>query len=115
MHFWLLATRECSGRAVPRKIGLNWFIPALVNMSVGSSCGTTGDDGTNTCPFAAKKSRNCCRICREVILKTPKKSQRPPETPPNFRRILYLSGVGLATLILSGVSVYAASYLAVFS
>jgi hypothetical protein len=35
--------------SVPRKYGLNWFIPALANSSVGSSCGTTGDDGTLTC------------------------------------------------------------------
>jgi hypothetical protein len=29
---------------VPRKTGLNWFIPALANNSVGSSTGTTGLD-----------------------------------------------------------------------
>jgi hypothetical protein len=32
-----------SGSAVPRKMGLNWFMPALVKRSVGSSCGTAGD------------------------------------------------------------------------
>ena len=43
--------------------GLNWFMPALANSSVGSSCGTTGDDGTNVCPcFLQKKSMNCWRI-----------------------------------------------------
>ena len=26
----------------PRKMGLNWFMPALANNSVGSSWGTTG-------------------------------------------------------------------------
>jgi hypothetical protein len=31
---------------VPRNTSLNWFMPALVNSSVGSSCGTTGEDGT---------------------------------------------------------------------
>ena len=40
--------------AVPRKSGLNWFMPALVNISVGSSCGTTGELGMNVWPpFAA--------------------------------------------------------------
>lgn len=31
---------------VPRKIGLNWFIPALVNSKVGSLWGTTEEEGT---------------------------------------------------------------------
>ena len=30
-----------AGVPVPRKTSLNWFMPALVNSSVGSSCGTT--------------------------------------------------------------------------
>ena len=53
--------RACTARfSVPRKIGLNWFIPALVNSSVGSSCGTTGELGTNVWPcFWQKKSMNC--------------------------------------------------------
>src|SRR5438477_2817864 len=63
MHFCVFATRGYGGFAVPRKYGLNWFIPALVNNSVGSSCGTTGLDGTNVCPcFWQKKSMNCWRI-----------------------------------------------------
>src|SRR5262249_6557367 len=46
---------------------LNWFMPALVNSNVGSSCGTTGDDGTNVWPcFFTKKSMNCCRISLDV-------------------------------------------------
>eukprot|EP00166_Cyanidium_caldarium_P001180 ctg_16.g4 len=36
-------------------------MPALVNSSVGSSCGTTGDDGTKTWPRSRKKSINTCR------------------------------------------------------
>jgi hypothetical protein len=31
---------------VPRNIGLNWFIPALVNSKVGSLWGTTEEEGT---------------------------------------------------------------------
>src|SRR5688500_7217773 len=69
MHFCVLATRVQGAFSVPRKYGLNWFIPALVNSSVGSSCGTTGDDGTNVWPcFSMKKSRNCCRICADVSM-----------------------------------------------
>ena len=50
MHFCELAARFSLdiaefGSAEPRKTGLNWFMPALMKSSVGSSCGTTGDDG----------------------------------------------------------------------
>lgn len=31
---------------MPRKIALNWFIPAFVKRSVGSERGTTDDEGT---------------------------------------------------------------------
>jgi hypothetical protein len=31
---------------VPRKIGLNWFIPALVKRRVASLCGTTEEEET---------------------------------------------------------------------
>jgi hypothetical protein len=34
---------------VPRKMGLNWFMPALANRSVGSSCGMVALDGQNVC------------------------------------------------------------------
>ena len=47
---------------MPRKQGLNWFIPALAKRRVGSSCGTTGEDGTTVCYLASKKSRKVCRI-----------------------------------------------------
>ena len=47
-----------TGRGVlPRKMSLNWFMPALVNISVGSFFTTIGADGTITWSFAAKKSR----------------------------------------------------------
>ena len=66
MHFCELAARRSfassePGAAWPTKIGLNWFIPALQKSSVGSSYGTTGDDATAVCSFAAKKSTNCVR------------------------------------------------------
>ena len=40
----------------PRKIGTNWFIPALVKSSPGES-GSNDDDGTIVWPWLAKKSR----------------------------------------------------------
>src|SRR3954454_8991481 len=61
MHFWLSTARLYGRVPVPRKTSLNWFMPALVNSSVGSSSGTTGDDGTIACCFDVKKSRNCWR------------------------------------------------------
>ena len=36
-------------------ISLNWFIPALVNIRVGSSFITIGAEGTMWCPFDSKK------------------------------------------------------------
>src|SRR3954466_5824942 len=74
MHFCVLTARVYVRRSVPRKMGLNLFIPALVNSSVGSSCGTTGDDGTNVWPCRwTKKSMNCWRIWAEVMVKKPAK------------------------------------------
>src|SRR5438876_9125565 len=62
MHFWLSTARLYGRVPNPRNTSLNWFMPALVNNSVGSSCGTTGDDGTIVCCFDRKRSRNCWRI-----------------------------------------------------
>src|SRR6478672_674344 len=71
MHFCVLTARVYALFSCPRKIGLNWFIPALVNSSVGSSTGTHGDEGTNVCPspalgLARKKSMNVLRIASVV-------------------------------------------------
>lgn len=49
-------TRILAG-ALPRKMSLNWFMPALVNISVGSPLTTIGAEGTIACPFDSKKSR----------------------------------------------------------
>ena len=44
-------------------MGLNWFMPALANSSVGSSCGTTGEEGTSTCCLVlTKKSMKVWRM-----------------------------------------------------
>ena len=53
----------------PRKIGTNWFMPALVKSRFGAS-GNSDDEGTIVCCFSRKKSRNVCRICAEVIVLT---------------------------------------------
>src|SRR4051812_17289306 len=84
MHFWELTARfrrprSVPGSAWPRKIGLNWFIPALVKRSVGSSTGTTGELGTTVCPppgagLPLKNSMNVRRISSLVggiLNKTP--------------------------------------------
>src|SRR5664279_3058327 len=47
---------------MPVKTFLNCTIPALVNMSVGSLCGTSGEEATISCPFFLKKSRKADRI-----------------------------------------------------
>ncbi|KAL3783982.1 LOW QUALITY PROTEIN: hypothetical protein HJC23_013362 [Cyclotella cryptica] len=67
MHFWLLAAlvKEASsvpGGARPRKMGLNWFMPALAKSSVGSLRGTHGEEGTSECCSEAKCDRNVDRI-----------------------------------------------------
>ncbi len=49
------------GSAWPRKMGLNWFMPALANSRVGSLWGTTGDDTTLVCPRSVKKDTNASR------------------------------------------------------
>ena len=51
----------------PRKTSLNWFIPAFVKSSVGSSCGTSGELGTTRWPFRSKNFRKEARISFDVI------------------------------------------------
>lgn len=53
---------------MPRKISLNWFMPALVNISVGSFLTTIGAEDTMVCPFDAKKSVKVFLISFEVML-----------------------------------------------
>src|ERR1017187_2569953 len=69
MHFWVSAARPgVKGHLVwPRKMGTNWFMPALVNSRLGLS-GMRLEDGTMVCCFDLKKSRNDWRICELVII-----------------------------------------------
>src|SRR5574340_191275 len=77
MHFWVSAARvslpgmapahlETSGARWARKIGTNWFMPALVNSRFGES-GIRLEEGTIVCPFDWKKLKNDCRISALVI------------------------------------------------
>src|SRR5262245_31978271 len=68
MHFLVSATLGgCHGGFCwPRKMGTNWFIPALVKRRLGAS-GRREDDGTMVCFFSRKKSRKLWRISAEVI------------------------------------------------
>lgn len=64
--FWVSVARvslarELSGLTVPRKMDLNWFMPAFAKSRVGSSRGTTVLDGTTSCCLLLKKSRKAAR------------------------------------------------------
>src|SRR6185436_11426533 len=67
MHFCAVAARTYGRLSKPRNTSLNWFIPAFVNSSVGSSPGTTGLEATTVWPFCAKNSRNVERISAAFI------------------------------------------------
>src|SRR3974390_479682 len=78
MHFWVSAARESLPGAAPahletsgarwsRKIGTNWFMPALVNSRFGES-GIRLAEGTMVCPFDLKKSRKSWRISALVFI-----------------------------------------------
>src|SRR5262249_62366236 len=54
--------REMVRFSKPVKTFLNCTMPALVNISVGSLRGTSGDDGTTSWAFFLKKSRNVRRM-----------------------------------------------------
>src|SRR5579862_6099785 len=77
MHFWVSAARvgepgtapghrSTSAARWPRKIGTNWFMPALVKSRFGAS-GIRLEEGTRVWPLDLKKSRNDCRISLLVI------------------------------------------------
>ena len=47
--------KDADEARLPRKIGLNWFMPALVKRSVVSSAGgMTGFAGQNVCCFGTR-------------------------------------------------------------
>src|ERR1700750_3272453 len=79
MHFWVSAARVSrpgtapahlltSAFFWPRKMGTNWFMPALVNRRFGES-GMRLEEGTMVCCFDLKKSRKDWRISELVIIR----------------------------------------------
>src|ERR1022692_3621529 len=67
MHFCDVVARVYGRLSKPRNTSLNWFIPAFVNSSVGSSPGTTGDEATMVWPLASKNFRKVERISAAFI------------------------------------------------
>src|SRR5438046_7426168 len=67
MHFCAVAARVYGRLSKPRNTSLNWFIPAFVNSSVGSSPGTTGLEATTVWPLLSKNFRNVERISEAFI------------------------------------------------
>jgi hypothetical protein len=67
MHFCEVAARLYGRLSKPRNTSLNWFIPALVNSSVGSSPGTTGDEATTVWPLDSKNFRKVERMSAAFI------------------------------------------------
>src|SRR4029450_1928972 len=65
MHFCAVAARVYGRLSKPRNASLNWFIPALVKSSVGSSPGTSDELGTMVCPWRWKYSRKLRRMSLE--------------------------------------------------
>src|SRR5688572_937524 len=65
MHFCEVAARVYERFSRPRNASLNWFMPALVKRSVGSSRGTSDELATTMWPFLRKYSRKLLRISRE--------------------------------------------------
>ena len=58
---------------------LNWTMPALVNMSVGSFRGTSELDGTIMCPFRAKNWRKLDRISLTPLIYAYRLNRMPPD------------------------------------
>jgi hypothetical protein len=54
MHFCDVAARVYARFSRPRNTSLNWFMPAFVKRSVGSSPGTSGELGTTAWPWRRK-------------------------------------------------------------
>ncbi|SPE56969.1 hypothetical protein SBV1_260065 [Verrucomicrobia bacterium] len=82
------AQRETSGARWPRKMGTNWFMPALVKSRLGES-GSKLDEGTMVCPFDLKKSKNDWRISLLVMVRNLRKrlGERLAQGEGNFGRV----------------------------
>src|SRR3954453_19476935 len=67
MHFWQVAARLKFGSPRPMNSRLNWFIPAGVNRTVASPCGTRTSEGFRTHPLEEDKSRYSSRNSSVVM------------------------------------------------
>src|SRR6185503_9278821 len=65
MHFCEVVARVYARFSRPRNASLNWFMPALVKSSVGSSPGTSEELDTMVCPWRWKYSRKLRRMSLE--------------------------------------------------
>src|ERR1700754_5228645 len=79
---------------MPVKTFLNCTMPALVNIRVGSLRGTSGDDGTISWPFSAKKSKNFDLISLTPLMFTQSEicPGRTATSPSIFRRNAFRQG-----------------------
>jgi hypothetical protein len=71
-HFCEVAARLYGRFSAPVKTFLNCTMPALVNMSVGSLRGTSGLDGTTSCPSRLKNSRKVDLISLTPLMLIPR-------------------------------------------
>src|SRR6266536_3069052 len=76
-HFCELTARRNGGSACPRKYGMHWFIPALVNISPDSGGGINDELGTRLCPRSSKNRRNVSRILLASIERSLRSVQIP--------------------------------------
>src|SRR5512142_3302724 len=95
MHFCEVVARLYGRVSLPRNTSLNWFMPALVKSSVGSSTGTSDEEGTMRCPWRSKYFRKPVRISRESIsddctdfVNSPQRSQSSLRTIQKDLRVL---------------------------
>ena len=63
--------------SAPKNTSLNWTMPELVNIRVGSLPGTNGADGTMVWPLDAKNSRKSRRISEVVFIRPFYRRGRP--------------------------------------
>ncbi len=62
-----MAARVQSSLEVPKKTGLNWFMPALVKRMVGSSWGIVGEEDMIRWFWDLKKSKKALRMFSEFM------------------------------------------------
>src|SRR5262245_13532116 len=89
-HFWQVAARVKSSFTLPRKWSLNWFIPAGVKSTEGSSRGTSKSLGRRVQPLDSKNARYFSRSSSVFMEAYAAQEQKGPplETKDSGRTIL---------------------------